>query len=86
MALAGGADGLDCVARILAAAPEHLTPDGLLICEIGEGKAAVERRFRSLKPDWLKPEVFAVQRAALPHAASTGASGRMHSTRAKAKR
>ena len=85
MALAGGKDGLELVARILAAAPEHLSPDGLLVCEIGDGKAAVQRRFRSLRLDWLKPEVFAVQREALPHA-SKDASGRTPSTRGKAKR
>ena len=85
-ALAGGADGLDLVARILAGAPEHLAPDALLVCEIGDGKAAVQRRFRSLKLDWLKPEVFAVQCASLSHAASRAASGRMPPSRAKAKR
>ena len=86
MALAGGADGLDLVARILADAPEHLAPDGLLVCEVGEGKAAVQRRFRSLRLDWLKPEVFAVQCAALPRPASKAASGRTQPTRAKVKR
>ena len=85
MALAGGKDGLDLVARILAAAPGYLSPNGLLVCEIGGGKAAVQRRFRSLRLDWLKPEVFAVPRAALPHA-SKDASGRTPSTRGQAKR
>jgi len=86
VALAGGLDGLDLVARILAQAPDHLEADGLLVCEVGDGKAAVQRRFRSLRLDWLKPEVFAVQRDALPHAASKGASGRIQPTPAKAKR
>jgi len=86
LALAGGRDGLDLVARIFAGATEHLAPDGLLVCEVGDGKAAVQRRFRSLKLDWLKDEVFAVPRAALAQAASKGASGRMPPSRAKAKR
>jgi ribosomal protein L3 glutamine methyltransferase len=86
MALAGGADGLDLVARILAGAPPHLVPEGLLVCEIGDGKAAVQRRFRSLKLEWLKNEVFAVKREALPHAPSKGASARTQATRARAKR
>jgi ribosomal protein L3 glutamine methyltransferase len=86
LALAGGPDGLDLVARILAQAPDHLEADGLLVCEVGDAKAAVQRRFRSLRLDWLKPEVFAVQRDALPHAASKGASGRRQPTPSKAKR
>ena len=59
LALAGGADGLDLVARLLAAAPDHLEPEGLVVCEIGDGKAAVQQRFPRLRLDWLKPEVFA---------------------------
>ena len=83
LALAGGADGLDLVARILARAAEHLEPNGLLVCEIGDGKAAAQRRFRSLKLDWLKDEVFAVPRSAL--AASKDASARRRPTRPRAK-
>jgi len=71
LALAGGADGLELVARILAKAAEHLESEGLLVCEIGDGKASVQRRFRGLKLEWVKPEVFIAQRAALPSAAST---------------
>ena len=59
LALAGGVDGLDLVARLLAAAPDHLEPQGLVVCEIGDGKAAVQRRFPRLRLEWLKPEVFA---------------------------
>ena len=44
LALAGGADGLDLVARILADGAAHLTQRGLLVCEVGDGRAAVERR------------------------------------------
>ena len=76
LALAGGADGLDLVARILAGAPAHLEPAGLLLCEVGDGKAAVQRRFRALKLDWPKPEVFVARREALAAAASTGAAAR----------
>src|SRR5690606_10328293 len=35
LALAGGADGMDVIRRILAEAPGHLTADGLLLLEIG---------------------------------------------------
>jgi len=39
LALDGGADGLDLVRRIVAEAPEHLEPGGLLAMEIGAGEA-----------------------------------------------
>jgi ribosomal protein L3 glutamine methyltransferase len=58
LALAGGEDGLDLVARIVAEAPAHLEPGGALVCEVGESHPAARRRFRTLKLDWLLPEVF----------------------------
>jgi len=58
VALAGGTDGLDLVARMLAEAPEHLEPNGLLVCEVGDGQAAVRRRFPRTRLAWAKPEVF----------------------------
>ena len=58
LALAGGKDGLDLVARLLAEAPQHLTPEGVLVCEVGDGKRAAERRFARLPLEWPKPEVF----------------------------
>lgn len=80
LALAGGADGLDLVARLLAQAPERLQPGGLVVCEIGDGKAAAQRRFGALKLGWLKPEVFSWQPARTERASRTtpsrGARGR----------
>lgn len=58
LALAGGVDGLDLVARILAQAPTHLVPGGALVCEVGESHRAARRRFRALRLEWLQPEVF----------------------------
>lgn len=58
LALAGGRDGLDLVARIIARANAHLEPGGALVCEVGESHAAARRRFRALKFERLKPEVF----------------------------
>jgi ribosomal protein L3 glutamine methyltransferase len=58
LALAGGKDGLDLVARILAAAPSHLAAGGLLVCEVGDRKSAADRRFARLRLQWPKPEVF----------------------------
>jgi ribosomal protein L3 glutamine methyltransferase len=73
LALAGGSDGLDLVARIVALAPAHLEPGGLLLCEVGDGQSAARRRFRALKLAWPKPEVFSAGREALASAASKAA-------------
>jgi ribosomal protein L3 glutamine methyltransferase len=56
LALAAGDDGLDLVRRILADAPQHLTRDGALICEIGRGRAALEAAFPQLPFLWLDTE------------------------------
>jgi len=74
VALAGGADGLAFVARILAAASRRLEPDGLLICEVGDARRAVERRFARLQLAWPKPEVFTFQSAKTPSARRRPAS------------
>jgi ribosomal protein L3 glutamine methyltransferase len=58
LALAAGKDGLDLVARILAEAPTHLAKAGLLVCEVGEGRKALERRFPGARLAWPQPEVF----------------------------
>jgi ribosomal protein L3 glutamine methyltransferase len=86
LALAGGADGLDLVARIVAAAGAHLAPDGLLVCEVGDAKAAVQRRFGRLGLRWPKAEVFSAGREALAAAASTAACARTPASRSRAKR
>jgi ribosomal protein L3 glutamine methyltransferase len=56
IAHAGGADGLDIVRRILNEAPAHLAPDGTLVCEVGRGRAALERDFPHLPFVWLDTE------------------------------
>ena len=56
MAHAGGADGLDIVRRILRKATEHLTPEGMLVCEIGRGRGLIERDFPDLPFVWLDTE------------------------------
>ena len=58
LALAAGKQGLDVVSRILAAAPGHLAKGGVLVCEIGAGRNAVERAFARLPLAWPKEEVF----------------------------
>jgi ribosomal protein L3 glutamine methyltransferase len=56
IAHAGGADGLDIVRRILEEAPTHLTAQGILVCEVGGGRAALEREFPQLPFVWLDTE------------------------------
>jgi len=70
VAHAGGGDGLDIVRRILAEAPDHLTDDGMLVVEIGTGRAILEGEFPGLPFLWLETaesegEVFAAHRSAL---------------------
>jgi ribosomal protein L3 glutamine methyltransferase len=48
LALAGGEDGMDLVRQIVAGAAERLTPDGVLIVEIGNERAFAEAAF----PNW----------------------------------
>lgn len=68
LAHAGGADGLDVVRRILSEAGRHLTPDGVLVVEIGRGRALLEREFPDLPFLWLDTaesagEVFTLTRS-----------------------
>ncbi len=56
LALAGGDDGLDAVRTILARAAEFLTPDGILVVEVGENRAATEAAFPRLPFTWLATE------------------------------
>ena len=64
LALAGGKDGLDLVARIVAQAGERLAPGGALVCEVGDSSAAARKRFRALKLAWPRREVFIYEPAA----------------------
>jgi ribosomal protein L3 glutamine methyltransferase len=68
MAHLAGADGFDLVRKILADAPDHLTDDGLLICEFGTGREMLEAEFPDLPFMWLdtersEAEVFALGKA-----------------------
>jgi ribosomal protein L3 glutamine methyltransferase len=56
LALAAGDDGLDLVRRILADAPRHLRPGGGLLCEIGRGKAPIEKAYPDKPFVWLDTE------------------------------
>ena len=56
MGLEAGADGLDCVRRILGGANDRLRPDGVLVCEVGASRAALERAYSSAGFTWLELE------------------------------
>lgn len=71
MALAGGSDGLDIVRRIIAGARRHLTPDGVLIVEVGHNRELVEAAFPMLEFVWLtnaseEEKVFLLRADQLP--------------------
>lgn len=53
LALAGGADGMDLVRRILADAPRFMAPEGLLVLEIGHERVHFEAAFPEMEPVWL---------------------------------
>jgi ribosomal protein L3 glutamine methyltransferase len=77
LALAGGTDGLDLVRQILAQARACLRPQGLLVCEIGDRRRALERAFPRLPFAWPAiaaggGQVFVLARAQLPRAAKMG--------------
>lgn len=66
----GGKDGMMLVRRVLEEARDHLTPQGVLVMEIGMGRAVVERDYPDLDLLWLdtaesEGEVFAVTAKAL---------------------
>jgi ribosomal protein L3 glutamine methyltransferase len=65
LALAAGRQGLDVVARILAEARGHLSSNGVLVCEVGDGRRAVERAFPRLPFVWPKDEVFILPAASM---------------------
>jgi ribosomal protein L3 glutamine methyltransferase len=71
MALAGGADGMDIVRRIIGEARNWLTDDGVLVIEIGNEREHVEAAFGGLDLVWLSTSagddnVFLIQAADLP--------------------
>ena len=70
LGLRAGDDGLDLALRILRDAPDHLTDDGLLICEIGEAERALNELLPELPLAWIEFKVgqmgiFVAERADL---------------------
>ena len=54
LALAGGADGMDLVRRILDAAPARMSAEAVLVLEIGNERRHFERAFPRLEVAWLE--------------------------------
>jgi ribosomal protein L3 glutamine methyltransferase len=57
IALAGGADGMDLVRKIVDGAAERLTPEGVLVVEIGNEREFAEAAFGKLGLTWLTTSV-----------------------------
>ncbi|MEO8924955.1 MAG: 50S ribosomal protein L3 N(5)-glutamine methyltransferase [Caldimonas sp.] len=70
LALAGGADGMDLIRRIVAEAPAHLSADGVMVIEVGHERRGFEAAFARLECAWLETSggddsVVLVERRAL---------------------
>lgn len=53
LALAGGKDGMDLVRKIVKGAAQRLTPQGVLLVEIGNERAHAEAAFPQLELTWV---------------------------------
>jgi len=53
LALASGDHGLDAILHILAHAPAHLEPGGVLVAEVGNSHVALAQRFPDVPFVWL---------------------------------
>ena len=76
LALAAGRDGLDFVRRLIGSARARLNPGGILVCEIGGNRRALERAYPALELAWPATSdpgtVFILQREQLPAPANRG--------------
>ncbi len=80
-ALVAGRDGLDIVRRLIAGAPDHLEPGGLLLVEVGEAAPMAEQLLADTDAIWLEFQhggegVFLLDRAAAVALAESGALDR----------
>ncbi len=56
MAHDGGRDGLEIIRKLLRSAPERLQPHGVVVIEVGGLRAAIDREFSALRPEWLRTQ------------------------------
>ena len=54
LALAGGADGMDLIRRIVADAPAFMSDDAVLVIEVGHERSHFEQAFARLECAWLE--------------------------------
>lgn len=54
LALAGGADGMDFIRKLLRDAPAHMSPQAVLVLEIGYERNYFEAAFPTLEVVWLE--------------------------------
>jgi len=69
LALAGGADGMDFIRKLLADAPAHMTEGAVLVLEIGNERAHFEAAFPELEAVWLDTSAGGDQVLLLPREA-----------------
>lgn len=87
LAHAGGGDGMDLVRRVLETAGDHLSDDGMLVMEVGQGRPVLERDYAALPFLWLDTElssgeVFALEAQALQNPIAPTAKRKARSARA----
>jgi ribosomal protein L3 glutamine methyltransferase len=56
LGLAAGSDGLKLVRRILANAPDYLTDNGILICEVGNSMVHMMDQYPQIPFTWIEFE------------------------------
>lgn len=79
-ALGGGTDGMDLVREIVAGAARHLSPQGILVLEIGHEAAHFEAAFPRLEGVWMPTspgddQVIVLEHGALAAIAASAPSG-----------
>jgi len=52
-ALAGGEDGLDFVRKILKEAPDYLSENGAILCEVSVGREKLEAEYPHIEFTWI---------------------------------
>ncbi|OCG61670.1 MULTISPECIES: 50S ribosomal protein L3 N(5)-glutamine methyltransferase [unclassified Gilliamella] len=70
LALEAGVDGLDLVKRILRDAIDYLTPEGVLVCEVGNSWVSLQQQYPNVPFNWIETKhgglgVFSITREAL---------------------
>nr|WP_086938031.1 50S ribosomal protein L3 N(5)-glutamine methyltransferase [Thaumasiovibrio occultus] len=76
LGLAAGTDGLKLVNRILSNAPDYLTENGILVCEVGNSMIHMQEQYPHVPFTWLEFEngghgVFMITRQQLVECADT---------------